>query len=208
MRGIRSSSVLELVHSDVCGPMKAESLGGARYFITFIDDYSRICYVFFLKQKSDAFEKFKEFEAQVTTMTGKKIKYLRTDNGGEYTSKQFEAFLKEKGIKHELTCPYTPQQNGVAERMNRTLQEIALAQLQHSGLPTEFWAESLMCANYVRNRMPSDAHKTTPYERWYKRKPSINHMRVFDCVSFVCIPAEKRKKMEKRSQRMIFIGYG
>ena len=205
--GISSKSILDLVYSDVCGPMNQESIGGARYFITFIDDYSRICAVYTMKEKSEAFERFKEFETEVTNMTGKKIRRFRTDNGGEYTSKQFESYLKSKGIKHELTCPFSPQQNGIAERINRTLQEIALAQLQNANMSKRFWAESLMCANYVRNRMPTESHNTTPYERWFGKKPKINYMRVFGCVAYVLIPKEKRAKFEKKSERMRFIGY-
>ena len=110
---IRSTKKLQLIHSDVCGPMKTESIGGAKYFLTFIDDYSRYCTVYFIKQKSEVFNKFKEFEALVTNGNSTRIKTLRTDNGGEYTSMEFQNYLKEKGIRHELTVPDSPQQNGV-----------------------------------------------------------------------------------------------
>lgn len=132
-----------MVHSDVCGPMSVASLGGARYFVTFVDDYTRYSTVYFLRQKSEVFGKFKEFAAEVENVTGLEIKTLRTDNGGEYTSAEFELFLKENGIRHKVTAPYTPQQNGVAERLNRTIQEMALSQLLHAGLPKCFWAESV-----------------------------------------------------------------
>ena len=92
--------------------------GGCRYFVTFIDDYSRCCKVYFLKHKSEVFEKYKEFDVKVTNQCGYNIGTLRTDNGGEYLSKEFQAHLTSKGIRHELTIPHTPQQNGVAERMN------------------------------------------------------------------------------------------
>ena len=108
---IRSTSKLQLVHSDVCGPMQTESHGGKRYFVTFVDDYSRYCSVYFLRNKSEVLEKFKEFEAWVTTESGKKIGALRSDNGGEYLSTEFKKFLKIKGIHHELTVPLSPQQN-------------------------------------------------------------------------------------------------
>ena len=102
----RSSRKLQLVHSDVCGPMD-ESLGGKRYFVSFIDDYSRCCAVYFINNKSEVFEKFKEFEASTTNESEQCIGTLRMDNGGEYVSKEFEAYLKSKGIKHQLTIPYT-----------------------------------------------------------------------------------------------------
>ena len=120
------------MHSDVCGPMHTESLGGYKYFVTFIDDYSRCCSVYFLKQKSEVFEKFKEFEAIVTNECGWKIGALRTDNGGEYVLTEFEAYLKLKGIRHEFSVTHVPEQNGVSERMNRTLMECARAMIAHA----------------------------------------------------------------------------
>lgn len=106
-------SKLQCVHSDVCGPMPMESIGRRKYFVTFIDDYSRCCSVYFVQHKSEVLEKFKEFEAATTNDSGKAIGTLRTDNGGEYLSKEFEAYLKSQGIHHELTVPHCPEQNGV-----------------------------------------------------------------------------------------------
>ncbi|KAL7372232.1 hypothetical protein ABVT39_012552 [Epinephelus coioides] len=113
---IRSKRKFQLIHSDVCAPMQTESIGGAKYFVTFIDDYSRCCKVYFLKQKSEVFSKFKEFEKTFSNECGQKVTRLRTDNGGEYTSSEFQEYLKAQGIHHEMTVPHTPQQNGVAER--------------------------------------------------------------------------------------------
>ena len=120
---IKNPFTLELIHSNVCGPMSSTSLSGFEYYITFIDDYSRKTWIYFLKAKSEVFEKFKEFKALIENLSDKKIKTLRSDNGGEYTSKDFEAFCKDAEIKRELTTPYNPQQNGVAERKNRTIME-------------------------------------------------------------------------------------
>ena len=128
---IRSTRKLQLVHSDMCGPMQTRSIGGQKYFVTFIDDYSRCCAVYFLQQKSEVLDKFKEFEAIVTNECGQSIVTLRTDNGGEYLSREFEAYLRSK-----LTIAHTPEQNGVTERMNRTLLESARAMIAHAGLPT------------------------------------------------------------------------
>ena len=119
----QSKRKLELVHSDVCGPLQVESIGGSRYFVTFIDDYSRCVSVHFIKHKTEVFEKFKLFEAMVTKECGEPIRKLRTDNGGEYMSKDFQTYLTSKGIEHQLTVPHSPQQNGVAERLNHTLME-------------------------------------------------------------------------------------
>lgn len=183
---IRSSSKLQLVHSDICGPMQTESIGGASYFITFTDDYSRCCAVYYMKHKSEALEKFKEFEAATTNEAGRQIGVLRTDNGGEYLSVEFQDYLKQKGIKHQLTAPYSPQQNGVAERMNRTLVESARSMIAHAGLPNTYWAEAISTAAYVRNRMSTSAFKQnkSPYERWYGRKPDIRNLRVFGCMAY------------------------
>ena len=175
-----SAKKLDLVHSDVCGPMQTESFGGRKYFVTFIDDYSRCCAVYFLKQKSEVFDKFKKFEAEVTNKCGHSIGTLRTDNGGEYLSKKFQDFLESKGITHELTMPHTPEQNGVAERMNRTLQESARAMLAHAGLPHGYWAEAVAAAAYLRNRVTtSPLGDKTPYEMWYGKRPDVSHLRVF-----------------------------
>ena len=124
-----SKKNLELVYSDVCGPLQVESIAGNLYFVTFIDDYSRCVSVHFIKHKAEVFEKFKLFEAMVTRECGEPIMKLRIDNGGEYMSKEFQTYLTSKGIEHQLTVPYSPQQNGVAERLNRTLMESARAML-------------------------------------------------------------------------------
>ena len=142
----RTSEILEIVHSDVCGPMQENSLGGNCYFVTFIDDKSRFTAVYFMETKDQVFEKFKEYETMVTNMTEKKIKIIRSDNGGEYTSKEFSNYLKEKGIHDQLSVPWTPEQNGVSERMNRTIQETARCMIHNAGLDKKFWAEAVCTA--------------------------------------------------------------
>ena len=134
MGEIRSKRKPRLVHSDVCGPMPTESIGGNKYFVTFMDDFYRYCAVYFLRSKSEIPDKFKEFEARVSNGCGERLGTLRSDNGGEYLSKEFWSYLKSRGIHHELTVPYSPQQNGVAERMNRTLLETARSMMAHAGL--------------------------------------------------------------------------
>ena len=204
---IRSTERLQLVHSDVAGPMKTESLGGARYFVTFIDDFSRCVTVYPIKHKSDVLEKFKEWEALVTTYTGTRIKTLRTDNGGEYCSDEFETFLKERGILHQTTAPHTPQQNGVAERMNRTLQDAALSMILHAGVSKGYWAEAVCTAAYVRNRVITTSTGKTPYERWYDKKPDVSHMRVFGCAAYAHVPEVDRTKFDPKAIKMRFVGY-
>ena len=122
--GRRTTKLFEIVHSDVCGRFDPKSLSGAEYFVTFMDDKSRYIWIYILKNKSEVFKKFPEWKSMVEKSRGEKIKTLCSDNGGEYTSKEFEDYLKKNGIRHERTVPKTPEQNGVAERMNRTLVEL------------------------------------------------------------------------------------
>ena len=140
--------------------------------------------------------------------TKKKIKALRTDNGGEFCKKEFEEFYKKCGIARQKTTPYTPQQNGVAERMNRTLMEKARSMLSGTGLGQEFWAEAVETACYLVNRSPSSAlEDKTPHKVWTGKKPSLSHLRVFGCDAYVHVPKEKRTKLDNKSERCIFIGY-
>ena len=199
---------LELVHSDVCGPINVPSMGGSRYFITFIDDFSRYHTVYALKQKNEALDKFKEFAERAENRFGYRIKGIRTDNGGEYISDDFETYLKKCGIDHEPTIPYTPQQNGVAERANRSLVETVRCLLHQAGVPMRFWAEALSVATYLKNRSPTSCFAgQTPYERWWKVKPDVSNLKVFGCVSYAHVPREKRRKLDKTTTKCIFVGY-
>lgn len=206
---IRSTRRLERVHSDVCGPMATASIGGSKYFATFIDDYSRCVAVYFMRQKNEVFERFKEFEKLVTNDTGTTIGVLRSDNGGEYISSEFESYLKFKGIRHELTAPHTPQQNGVAERMNRTLMESARSMMAHARLPNCFWAEAVSTAAYLRNRTATTAFEKmlTPYERWYGVKPNVSNLRVFGCMAYAHVPDSGRTKLDKKAEKLRLVGY-
>ena len=113
-----AKGILDLIHSDICGPMQTTSLSGYSYYSSFIDDYSRKTWIYFLKKKDEVFEIFKEFKSLVENLSKKKTKILRSDNGGEFTLNEFNDFCKEAGIKRELTIPHNPQQNGVVERKN------------------------------------------------------------------------------------------
>jgi len=148
----RTKGTLDYIHSDLWGPARVPSKGGARYMLTFIDDYSRKVWVYFMKKKSDVFVTFKQWKALVEKQTGKKIKRLRTSNGLEFCDGDFNKFCKDEGIVRHLTVRGTPQQNGVAERMNRTLLEKVRCMLSNSGLSNDFWAEA---ACYLVNRSPN-----------------------------------------------------
>ena len=163
--------------------MRNKSIGGAEYFLTFTDDRTRYSWIYPLKTKDQVFDHFREWKALVEKSSGKKLKILRTDNGGEYTFKKFEDFLKSEGICHECTIPKTPEQNGVAERLNRTLVESAHSMLLDAKLPHEFWAEAISTASYLRNRCPTKVvDGMTPYEAWHSSKPMVKHLRVLDVM--------------------------
>ncbi|CAL8173996.1 unnamed protein product [Prunus armeniaca] len=138
----RASCPLELVHTKLCGPMRNKSIGGNMYFITFIDDFSRMCWLYFLRNKADTFNVFKKFKAFLELQSGFSLKKLRSDRGGEYTSHEFQDFCASIGMERQLTIAYSPKQNGVAERRNRTICEMARSMMTEKGIPIIFWVEA------------------------------------------------------------------
>ncbi|KAH9648557.1 hypothetical protein KPL70_025642 [Citrus sinensis] len=203
----RSKCILDLIHSDVWESPDI-SMGGAKYMVTFIDDYSRRCWVYPIRKKSDVFLVFKEYKMRVELESSKKIKCLRTDNGGEYTDGEFLAFCKQEGIQRQFTVAYTPQQNGVAERMNRTLTERIRAMLRTAGLPNSFWAEAAKTACYIVNRSPSTAiGLKTAMEMWTGKPADYSYLHAFGCPVYVMYNAQERTKLDAKSRRCIFLGY-
>ncbi|KAE8705435.1 hypothetical protein F3Y22_tig00110429pilonHSYRG01243 [Hibiscus syriacus] len=204
----KAKEPLELVHSDVFGPVKQQSISGMRYMVTFIDDFSRYVWVFFMKEKSDTFSKFKEFRDSAEGEVGKKICCLRTDNGGEYRSNEFSQYLRECRIRHQYTCANTPQQNGVAERKNRHLAEICRSMLHAKNVSGRFWAEAMRTAAFVINRLPQPRLGfVSPFEKLWNIKPTVSYFRVFGCVCYVFVPDHLRSKFDKKAVRCIFVGY-
>lgn len=205
----RSSRVLELIHSDVCGPVTPVGLDEVRYFVTFIDDWSHFTMTFLIATKDEVFECFRQYEAYVTAKFDQRVCRLRCDNGGEYRSKEFDRFCKGKGIQVEWTVPHTPEQNGVSERMNRTLVEKARSMLEDSQIDKRFWGQAIQTAAYLVNRSPSSAldSNVTPFELWEGRKPDVSKLRVFGCPMFVHIPKEHRKKLDAKAWKGTFVGY-
>ena len=205
----RATEPLQLVHSDVCGPMQTASHAGHRYFISFIDDYSRRTWAVPLTQKSDAIRAFTAFKATVEKQTGKSLRVLRSDNGGEYESREFTELLQQSGIVHQRSAPHTPEQNGVAERSNRSIVEIARTLLHAAGLSYEFWPEAVAVAVYLKNRLPHRAVTgKTPEEAFTGIKPDVSHLRVFGCDAYVLVPEGERRKLDSKVKRCIFVGYG
>ncbi|CAI7885812.1 unnamed protein product [Closterium sp. NIES-54] len=161
---------LALVHMDVVGPTRAPSLSGSHYFLTIVDDHTRAVWVYPLKTKGEvAAAVLKEWMPRAQRESGHKVKVIRTNNGGEFIGADFEAVLKKKGIQHQLTVPHNPQQNGVAERFNRTLQEGARTLLGRAGLPDPFWVTALRQVALVKNRVLATVgdKQWVPYTKWY-----------------------------------------
>lgn len=203
----RATRPLELIHSDLCGPFPA-SLTGSRYFITFTDDFSRFTWVYFLKLKSEALEKFKVFKLYIETTLGSKIRSLRSDRGGEYMSDLFKSFCQQHGITRQLTVAKTPHQNGVAERKNRTLLDILRSMAITSQAPAPLWEEYLNTANYVNNRCSTRAlNLATPFECITSRKPDLSHLRIIGSIAYVHIPKDMRTKLDPKSFSTILVGY-
>ena len=203
----RASQKLELIHADICGPITPTSNSGKRYTLCFIDDYSRRSWVYLLVEKSEALNFFKCFKKMVEKETGLCVKCLRTDRGGEFTSSEFNDFCKRSGIKRQLTTAYTPQQNGVAERKNRTVMNMVRSVLSDKNIPKTFWPEAVNWTFYVLNRCPTLAVKNiTPEEAWSGVKPSVEHFRVFGCLAHVHVPDERRGKLNNKSFPCVLLG--
>lgn len=207
--GTRANGVLDLVHADVCGPMEVLSLEGSRYCLVLEDDYSKMCFVYFLTNKDEVFQYFKEFKEMVETQKDRKIKILRSDNGGAFCNREFDIFLKRNGIVHQTSNPYTPEQNGLVEWMNHTIIEKARCLLFDGELEKKFWAEAINMAVYLRNRsICSGLNDKTPYEVWNGVKPDLSDLKLFGATVMVHIPYNKRRKLDKKSEKMILVGYG
>ena len=203
----RCKNLLDIVHSDVCGPFNVSTMGGARYFVTFIDNHSRWCVVYLLKRKDEVFEKFTQYKNMVENITGRNVKALQTDNGTEFCNEKFDNLLASSGIRRRLSAPRTPEQNGLAERKNRTLVEAVRYLSIHSGLTLSFWGEALMTANYVRNRCPTmGLNGDIPYNVWHGRMPNFTHMRTFGAKVFVLDKTQK-SKLTGRTHEGKFVGY-
>ena len=197
---------LQLVRSDLCGPMNVDSVGGSKCVLTFTDDYTRYVTEYFMKSKSEVLSKFVEYVTMMENETHLRVRAIRTDNGGEYTSQYFKKFCADKGIAHQLIKPYTPKQIGVSERLNRTLVESARSMLIHAKMPLKFWAEAVNTAVYLHSRSPTSALKDKkPFESWFGKKPNVSNLKVFGSVCFVRTTDHLQKKLDPKSPKAIFV---
>jgi hypothetical protein len=200
-----SSHPLELIFSDVWGPAP-ESAGRYKYYVSFVDDYSKFTWVYLLKHKSQVFEKFREFQNLVERTFDRKIIAVQTDWGGEY--EKLNPFFTQIGISHLVSCPHAHQQNGAAERKHRHIVEVGLSLLAHAHMPLKFWDESFLAATYLINRTPSKViNFETHIERLYRVKPDYTSLRVFGCVCWPNLRPYNKHKLAFRSQECAFLGY-
>jgi transposase InsO family protein len=201
-----TKGILDYVHADLWGPSRKPSYGGSRYMLTIIDDYSRKVFPYFLKTKDETFAAFKEWKVMIERQTERKVKLLRTDNGGEFCSDAFDDYCRQEGIVRHHTIPYTPQQNGVAERMNRTIISRARCMISNARVSKRFWAEAASTACYLINRSPSiPLEKKTPIEVWSGTPADYSQLRVFGCTAYAHVD---NGKLEPRAVKCMFIGYG
>lgn len=197
----------EKMHTDVCGPMSTNSVGGSRYFLTFKDETTGYRHVYFMKKKSEVCEKFKIFEKMIENKFGRKMKTLRSDNGREFCNKELHDYLEKHGIQQETTAPHNPEQNGKAERENRTIVESARTMIIAKNLPLNLWAEAVNCAVYVLNRTVWTSGAVTPYEAWAEKAPNLKHLRIFGSDAYVHTPKQFTRKFDARASKKIFVGY-
>jgi transposase InsO family protein len=204
-----SFAPFDLVHSDVWGPSPVLTKGGSRYYVSFIDDYTRYCWVYLMKNRFEFFDIYLMFRAMVKTQHNVVIKCFRCDLGGEYTSNKFFELLAYDGTIHQTSCTDTPQQNGVAERKHRHIVETARSLLLSALVPNEFWGEAILTAVHAINRIPSLVTSgLSPFEKLYRSCPDYSSLKVFGSTCFVLRPHVERDKLSSRSALCVFLGYG
>ncbi|CAN1342175.1 Retrovirus-related Pol polyprotein from transposon TNT 1-94 [Linum perenne] len=205
---ISTSKPLQLIHIDLFGPTNISSLGGKNYAFVLVDDFSRFTWVFFLAKKNESFQTFKSFVLKIESSFPFTVSSIRSDHGGEFTSETFSVFCQEKGINHTFSAPRTPQQNGVVERKNRALLDLARTMLLDHNTPKQFWAEAVATACYVLNRtLIRKILLKTPYELLKQRTPNLRYFHPFGCQCFLLNTKDSLGKFDSRSSEAIFLGY-
>lgn len=215
----QTTAPFELIHTDLGGPITPQTPSGHRYWIVFIDDFTRFPWVYLLRTKDEALEKIKHFYEDVQGYFKKEmgemrlsesfVQTMRSDGGGEYVGKRVQEYLRSKGILHETTAAHTPEQNGLAERMNQTLRDCSLAMLIDSGLPRKYWGEAMTTAAHLIARTPAAGlNGETPLEKMFGRSVDHTVMRPFGCPGYALVPKELRTgKFDEKARKCIMLGY-
>ncbi|KAG7547402.1 GAG-pre-integrase domain [Arabidopsis suecica] len=204
-----ASRPLERIHCDLWGPAPIMSVQGFRYYVIFIDNYSRFCWFYPLKQKSDFFSIFTVFQAKVENQLNQKIGVFQCDGGGEFMSKQFLTHLQQVGIQQFVSCPYTPQQNGLAERKHRHIIELGLSMLFQGRVPQRYWVEAFYTASFLINLLPTPVllNNCSPHEALLGNIPDYTALRVFGCACYPTLRDYAKTKFDPRSLKCVFMGY-
>ncbi|CAA0834855.1 Unknown protein, partial [Striga hermonthica] len=197
---------LEFIHTDLWGPAPIKSTSGACYYVAFVDDYTKFTWLYFLKQKSETYKAFVHFQNVVENQLNLKIKTIQSDGGTEF--KPLSSLFSEKGIHHRISCPYTPQQNGLVERKHRQVIEVSLSMMSASNIPKRFWEQAFSTAIYLINRIPNKTISyQSPYHRLYGQIPNYRHLKVFGCRCFPHLRPYTKDKLDLRSTPGVFLGY-
>lgn len=204
---IRSSQPLDLLHLDLWGPAPVKGYNGARYYLSITDDFSRRIALYTLQEKSQAFDAFQYHVAQAERFLSKRVKAIRTDNGGEFDNMKFRQYCNHNGITHEFTDVYAPEMNGVAERLNQTIGNSVRTILNSSKVPHKFWPEAVRYAAYCWNRICRRNSDKTPFELYGGHSPAVKHMKPFGSTCFIGVPKQRRTKFDQRAQKGIMVGY-
>ncbi|KAF6202186.1 hypothetical protein GE061_004584 [Apolygus lucorum] len=202
----RASEPLEILHTDVVGPIEIPTWDQKRYFVSILDDHTHFAAVFLLKGKDEVKKILMNYIAKVENHWSKKVKKIRMDNGGEYVSKEFKEFCDTKGIELDYTPPYTPQLNSHAERLGRTLMNKTRALMFDSNIEKEMWGFAVQTATYLLNRSPCKATDKTPAELWFKKTPDLSRLQIFGCDMYAKV-LEHTKKLDPRARKLMFVGY-
>ena len=193
-----------MIHGDLCGPITPTSHSGKRYLLVLVDDFSRKTWIYFLADKLEAFETFKNLKNLVKKEAKTAIRGLRTDWEGEFTSNEFNKFCKDNRTKRQLTAAYTPQQNAVAERRNRTIMNIIRCLLSEEEMPKKLWPEAARWTAHVLNHSYTEVIKDMVLEeKWSGIKPNVEYFRVFGSIAHVHIPEQKRTKLDDQSLKCV-----
>ncbi|GJU80865.1 putative RNA-directed DNA polymerase [Tanacetum coccineum] len=202
-----STELGELVHLDLWGPYKVTSREGFKFFLTIMDDFSRVVWVYLLKSKTEVFYNIMVFYNLIKTQFKKNIKVFRSDNGTEFVNQQFSGFCESNGIIHQTSCSYTPQQNGIVERKHRHLLNVARPLLFQGGIPLNMWTECVLTATYLINRLPTSVlNGKSPYDLVHNKPPSLKHLRSFGCLPYATI-LNSHDKFGSRSEKCVLVRY-
>ena len=189
----REAKLLELIHSNLGDLKQTMTRGGKKFYVTFIDDYSRFTRVYLLRNKDEGFDMFLSYKAKVENQLDRKFKRIRSDRGGKYIP--LNDYCEKKGIIHEVTPPYSPESNGVAERKNRTLKEMMNSLLVSTSTPDNLWGEAILFACHLQNRIPYKKTGKTPYVLWKGHAPNLKYLKVWGCLTKVMLPDPKKRKI-------------